>query len=815
MKLALRIQLVIGAYFLFATPFASATTWTGTMSCGALQNSPNAKSVAPFTGNLVLTTDGNQAVLDRKWANGSERSEGVFVRGKALKLDGTGLNFKNPDREWKIKTTLRPSGQRYEGTAIIESLDGRTKYRDCTVSVESSEILSVPIANPSNESSARGAKPTAVSGRENPVSNQKTTLIQEQTLVVARKVEPTVVNSAIASNTADQYSYEPASVKLQGTLVAAQGETPDGKLIEFPALKLTNGITVKGNSQEAPTEQDIDLLHMVLKNSTKEVFNQLNGKRVEVSGTLFHSDNGNHQTKVLINPTSIVEDAGGIVVVGNLPSNQPTSSNGALENESEPQSKTANSQVVSSTNGNASTPVMPLASNADATTSGEGFGIGTILLAGFGGAVIVILAVLGFRRFQKPSKISAVQEQVEEQTASVSTQQHPSFSVAADSSHLRTAESAPQNIAPETVSVKSPESEMSIEICNSKNSTVVQNNRTSYLLLKGLSGIILLIFTGYALYQFFQFSPTFSELTAPPSELESISIIGKSTRADLENFKDSGGLTKNPSWYGLHVKAYQAVYNGVSKTLSGQTFSVSGKSTWNGVIKMWMNNSQLSTQELRQILAQVCKTSEDQWKFTDDNRSFGTVESSFFQCSYSPSENGQYEVFIGANNSNSPQPNSTVISKPDEKESQAVLQGGWSCQTKYQINIEIFSDNTFILRVSPDSETEIVEYGKVWVKGDRLFRETTAQAFPRTPSGVPIGWTLAARGENIQRSNYRTQEDIIVEKSADQLILKPIRLTSWDGVSTQNLTNDKQWNCTRNQAVQFSGLKEGVPSSLR
>jgi hypothetical protein len=63
MKPAIKLQLVIGALFLSATSFVSATEWTGKMSCGALQNFPNAKSVAPFAGAVTLTIDGNRAVL--------------------------------------------------------------------------------------------------------------------------------------------------------------------------------------------------------------------------------------------------------------------------------------------------------------------------------------------------------------------------------------------------------------------------------------------------------------------------------------------------------------------------------------------------------------------------------------------------------------------------------------------------------------------------------------------------------------------------------------------------------------------------------
>jgi len=145
------------------------------MSCGELQNSPNAKSVAPFTGAVTLTIDRNRAVLDRNWAIGTERSEGALVHGQPLRLEGTGMFFKNLDGAWKIRAALTKSGQRYEGSAIIESRDGMTKYRDCTVSVETAEIPSEPIATQSKVNPGLGAVPTATSGRESPVAQQKAT----------------------------------------------------------------------------------------------------------------------------------------------------------------------------------------------------------------------------------------------------------------------------------------------------------------------------------------------------------------------------------------------------------------------------------------------------------------------------------------------------------------------------------------------------------------------------------------------------------------------------------------------------------------
>jgi hypothetical protein len=104
---------------------------------------------------------------------------------------------------------------------------------------------------------------------------------------------------------AQEYQYEPYAVTLHGTLRSEPGETPDGKKIKFPALQLAKPITVQGTSEDPPTEKGVVLLHMVLNDKMMNSFKNLKDKRVTVTGTLFHSDNGNHQTNVLVTPMSI------------------------------------------------------------------------------------------------------------------------------------------------------------------------------------------------------------------------------------------------------------------------------------------------------------------------------------------------------------------------------------------------------------------------------------------------------------------------------------------------------------------------------
>ena len=100
--------------------------------------------------------------------------------------------------------------------------------------------------------------------------------------------------------------YDPAIVTLQGTLVSGDGMTPDGAKLKFPAIRLTQPISVpQDEPRDWSAEQGVVLLHMALDDKNMAAFKRLKGKPVKVTGTLFHADNGNHQTSVLVFPVSI------------------------------------------------------------------------------------------------------------------------------------------------------------------------------------------------------------------------------------------------------------------------------------------------------------------------------------------------------------------------------------------------------------------------------------------------------------------------------------------------------------------------------
>ena len=107
---------------------------------------------------------------------------------------------------------------------------------------------------------------------------------------------------------AQTYKYGPADVTLYGTLISAPGETPDGEKLTYPAIELVIPITVEatpGDEIYEPTEKGVMLIQLVLDERTMTEFKRLTGRRVAASGKLFHSDNGHHQTDVLLSVKAI------------------------------------------------------------------------------------------------------------------------------------------------------------------------------------------------------------------------------------------------------------------------------------------------------------------------------------------------------------------------------------------------------------------------------------------------------------------------------------------------------------------------------
>jgi Domain of unknown function (DUF4431) len=72
----------------------------------------------------------------------------------------------------------------------------------------------------------------------------------------------------------------------------------------FPAMQLAKPIIVQGD-EDTPPEKGVVLMHLVLNPKMMEAFKHLQSPLVSVTGALFPSDNGNHQTNVLMTPSAI------------------------------------------------------------------------------------------------------------------------------------------------------------------------------------------------------------------------------------------------------------------------------------------------------------------------------------------------------------------------------------------------------------------------------------------------------------------------------------------------------------------------------
>lgn len=111
-----------------------------------------------------------------------------------------------------------------------------------------------------------------------------------------------------ASACAQSYRYGAPEVTLEGTLISASGQTPDGVEVMYPALQLAAPLTVEatdGSEEFEPSATGITLVQLSLDATTMRAFKQLKGQPVRVAGTLFHSDNGHHYTDVLLSVTSV------------------------------------------------------------------------------------------------------------------------------------------------------------------------------------------------------------------------------------------------------------------------------------------------------------------------------------------------------------------------------------------------------------------------------------------------------------------------------------------------------------------------------
>jgi hypothetical protein len=121
--------------------------------------------------------------------------------------------------------------------------------------------------------------------------------------------ESDVVTDNNLSKTHKKYKYEPIVTTLDGVLIYMSGVTPDDQPVRFPAIKLSQPIAVDKN-QDNEAESNVEFIQLaILTDEMMAWVKSLEDKPVSITGTLYHADNGNHHTNVLIMTEIIIPRA--------------------------------------------------------------------------------------------------------------------------------------------------------------------------------------------------------------------------------------------------------------------------------------------------------------------------------------------------------------------------------------------------------------------------------------------------------------------------------------------------------------------------
>lgn len=126
----------------------------------------------------------------------------------------------------------------------------------------------------------------------------------------------TLASSTVVAQAADCLSYEPAVVTVSGVVDTrtfpgppnyeniAAGDRPE----TYWLLKLSNNVCVTGAKDDDlnTSEDDVTEMQLLLDDKQYNVYRRLVGKKVIVTGTLFHQHTGHHRTKVLLTVAKVV-----------------------------------------------------------------------------------------------------------------------------------------------------------------------------------------------------------------------------------------------------------------------------------------------------------------------------------------------------------------------------------------------------------------------------------------------------------------------------------------------------------------------------
>jgi hypothetical protein len=107
---------------------------------------------------------------------------------------------------------------------------------------------------------------------------------------------------ATGAASSESFNYEPAIVRLTGTLCSGQGADPNDKSVQYPALQLATSIRVLAGpiGDIDTTEENVSLLQLVLTPELMNEYARLKGQHALVTGMLMNSHTGHHHTSVLL-----------------------------------------------------------------------------------------------------------------------------------------------------------------------------------------------------------------------------------------------------------------------------------------------------------------------------------------------------------------------------------------------------------------------------------------------------------------------------------------------------------------------------------
>ena len=119
----------------------------------------------------------------------------------------------------------------------------------------------------------------------------------------------------IAAQDKNWLPYEPATIELQGRVIVQwkygppnYGENPKtDRKVRVPILLLSKPVNVRGNPQDELNSESVEGIRRIQLDffNLKTSYNQFNGKKVVVTGTLIHAITGHDYTKAVMNLQSI------------------------------------------------------------------------------------------------------------------------------------------------------------------------------------------------------------------------------------------------------------------------------------------------------------------------------------------------------------------------------------------------------------------------------------------------------------------------------------------------------------------------------